>query len=394
MNHAGEVYPEGFPVDTLTGVGVGWEGLQAPPKALAIVGSHPATRELAPYEDPRFEIWLYNESPQKPEVYRRWDASFQMHKPEVYASEQNWVNKDHWAWLQQDHGDKRIWMMDADERVPNSVRYPIEEVQKLVPYKYLRSTPALALALAIHLGYREIWIYGSELSSNTEYGYQAINYAFWIGFAHGYGVDLHLECWQSEFNQPIYGYEGELQVPQSFFELRIDDIELSAELNQKAMETTGERFKDAVFDGKFEKAAEVSIKLQDIAIKAGEAAGALSEARRYSERTNPISRQEFERVSAQAQIDGDKAKSEMNHEGGKCEYVWNAWRQRGMTAPRDQFLQFVKQKTEYAFKVGWNVGVMRENLQYLNEYDNLITAAGGQRAVSQAEKVLNREIPA
>ena len=113
-------------------------------KKLAIVGSHPDTRELAPYQDDSYEVWLFNEAPQKPEVYPRWDKSFQMHKPEVYASEHNWVNQDHWNWLQQDHGDKTIWMIERDERVPNSQRYPIEEVRKLVPYKYLRSTPALA----------------------------------------------------------------------------------------------------------------------------------------------------------------------------------------------------------------------------------------------------------
>lgn len=123
-------------------------------KKLAIVGSHPATRENAPYDDDEFEIWLFNEAPQKPEVYRRWDQSFQMHKPEVYATHDNWVNKEHWNWLQQDHGDKTIWMMERDERVPNSKRYPLEDVLKLVPYHYLRSTPALALALAVTSGGR------------------------------------------------------------------------------------------------------------------------------------------------------------------------------------------------------------------------------------------------
>ena len=71
----------------------------------------------------------------------------------------------------------------------------------------------MGLALGIYLGYEEIWLYGSELSSNTEYTYQATNYAFWIGFAVGKGIDLHLECWHDEFFQPIYGYEGESADP-------------------------------------------------------------------------------------------------------------------------------------------------------------------------------------
>ena len=358
-------------------------------KKLAIVGSHPDTRENAPWDDPEFEIWLFNEAPQKPEIYKRWDNSFQMHRPEVYSSPDNWVNKEHWNWLQQDHGDNIIWMMERDERVPNSKKYPLDEVLALVPYKYLRSTPAMAVALAVYLGYERIDLYGSELSSNTEYGYQAINYAFWIGFAHGRGVDLRMECWQSEFNQPIYGYEGELQIPHDFFELRIEDTETPARVAKKAMDKVEQKMHDAMLKGKVDKVAELSVNLEGIANKAGEAAGALSEARRYAARTNPISRQEFERVSAQAQIDGEKAKEEMLHAGGKCEYVWNVWQQTGNGQALVQLRQFMKDKTEKAYDTGVALGKMRENAQYMNHYDDLVTASGGQRAVSQAERMRN-----
>src|SRR3970040_2154965 len=107
-------------------------------KRLAIVGSHPATRANAPWHDESFEVWLFNESAMKPEVYKRWDGLLQIHKEQVYASPTNWVNKDHWEWLQQDHGpDKRIWMQDVDPRVPNSVRYPLEEGWGLLPFPFL-----------------------------------------------------------------------------------------------------------------------------------------------------------------------------------------------------------------------------------------------------------------
>lgn len=386
MNHAGEVTPDGFPVDYLTGAGEKWEGRVVPPKSLAIVGSHPATRQLAPYEDPNFDIWLFNESPQKPEIYRRWDASFQMHKPEVYTSLENWVNKDHWEWLQQDHGDKTIWMMEVDPRVPNSKRYPIEEILAMTPYHYLRSTPAMALALAIHLGYRHIQIYGSELSSNTEYGYQAINFSFWIGFAHGYGVNLELRCWESEFfDQPLYGYEGEVQIPKESFEKRIEHLEDPAYLNSKALERVSSRLEDALYNGKFNKFPDLFPNFQSLAMTAGEANGALDEAKRYNERTNPISRQEFERVSAQAQMDAQKVRDQMKHLEGVCEYVFNVWKTTGNTEARNQLKHFAEKMKEAALETGRQTGIMRENLQYIAEYDDLVTAAGGSRAVNQAE---------
>jgi hypothetical protein len=349
------------------------------------VGSHPDTRENAPFDDPGYEIWLFNEAPQKPEIYKRWDASLQIHNEDVYTSETNWVNKDHWRWLQQDHGpDKRIFMQTADPRVPNSVRYPIEGVRALVPYKYLRSSPAMALALAIYLGYKDISIYGSELSSNTEFHYQAINYAFWIGFALGHGVDLKMECWQSEFNQRIYGYEGELQLDKEHFQEMFNEHKSLYNRKVKAVEKLKNKLEEAIIDNEFDRAGELSLEVETATINTGEVFGAMGEAERYAARTDHISRQEFERVSAQAQIDGEEHEKNVNHSAGKCEYVWNVWMQTGALEAKNQFRQFIKEKNDHAWKMGLSLGVFRENLAYQKEYDAQVTAAGGQRAVAQA----------
>ncbi|CAK0775157.1 conserved hypothetical protein [Gammaproteobacteria bacterium] len=365
----------------------GWG--EIPTRKLAIVGSHPATRENAPYDDPEWEIWLYNEAPQKTEVYKRWDACLQLHKPEVYSSLENWVNKGHWEWLQKDHG-KVIWMQEVDPKVPNSVRYPIEGVLDLVPYRYLRSSPALALALAIYLGYEEISLYGNELSSNTEYAYQATNLAFWIGFAHGRGIKLNLECWQSEFNQAIYGYEGELQIDAQFYEKRFDEYERAWTANDKTMTTIKNRLDAAMLERKYDKVGQLTIELQNAALATGETAGAVREAERYMRRSDPISRQEFERVSAQAQIDGDALREKMLHAGGKCEYVWNVWRQTGRMEALNQLRGFTREKVQFAYDMGAQLGIWKENLLYMSEYDKRVTALGGQRAVGQVVESFDR----
>ena len=361
-------------------------GVALPPlRSLAIVGSHPDSRENAPFDNPDYEILLFNEAPQKPEIYRRWDTCLQIHKPEVYTSETNWVNKDHWAWLQQDHGpDKRIFMQEADPRVPNSVRYPIEGIRELVPYKYLKSSPAMALALAIYLGYKNISLYGSDLSSNTEYHYQAINYAFWIGFAHGRGVNLDMQCWRSEFYQPIYGYEGELQLDRDHFISMYEEHQKVYKMKNKGLEKFKDRIKTAMLNSKYDKVGELSLGIETSAIATGESFGAMSEAKRYAERTDHISRQEFERVSAQAQLDGEAVEKLMNHEAGKCEYVWNVWQQTGRLEALEQLRMFMDQRTKYAFDMGKQLGIFRENIAFMNEYDARITAAGGPRAVTQA----------
>ena len=362
-------------------------GVVLPPlRSLAIVGSHPATRENAPFDDPNYEIWLFNEAPQKPEVYKRWDASLQIHQESVYATDTNWVNKDHWEWLQQDHGpDKRIFMLEADPRVPNAVRYSMEGVLAQTPRQYLRSSPAMALALAIYLGYKDISLYGSELTSNTEYHYQAVNYGYWVGFADGRpDVNLNLQCWQQEFNQPIYGLQGELQIESDHFLRVFNDHKKVYNMKKKGFDKLKDRLKRAMQESKFEKVGELSIALENAAIATGESFGAMNEAERYSERTDHVSRQEFERVSAQAQIDGEDLDKLMNHEGGKCEYVWNVWQMSGSLEALQQLRTFMDAKTELAFQTGKELGIFRENYAFMTEYDERIEAAGGRRAVAQA----------
>lgn len=362
---------------------MGSEGAEKPLRRLAIVGSHPDTRENAPFDDPDFEIWLFNEAPMKPEIYHRWDLCLQIHLPEVYTSAENWVNKDHWEWLQLDHGEgKRIMMHDVDPRIPNSAKYPLEGILKLIPWKYLRSSPAMALALGIYLDYDHIALYGSELTSNTEYRYQAINYAFWIGFALGRGIELDMQCWRNEFvYQPVYGYEGELQIDQGYFVNAHVDLEKRWKYKDNTYQKLQDKLDKELLEAKFDKVAQTALDLETCAINTGEAYGSMKEAERYSERTNQISRQEFERVAAQAQIDGELTARNKNIEWGKSEYVWNSWKQTGMVEAKNQFRAFVDKHTDLAFKEGEHLGIFRENMAYQGEYDKRIQAAGGERAV-------------
>ena len=353
-------------------------------RSLAIVGSHPDTRDNAPFDDPNYEIWLFNEAPQQEHIYKRWDSCLQIHIPEVYASETNWVNKGHWKWLQQDHGpDKRIFMLEADPRVPNSVRYPMEDVLAQTPRHYLRSSPAMALALAISLGYKDISLYGSELTSNTEFHYQASNLAYWIGFSDGRpDITLDLQCWQQEFNQRIYGMEGELQIDSDYFLKMFNEHQKVYKMKNKGMAKYKDKLAKAMQESKFDKVGEISLDFENMAIATGESFGMMSEAKRYSERTDHISRQEFEKVSAQAQLDGEATEKLMNHEAGKCEYVWNIWKTHGKLEALQQLRVFMDKRNELAFDVGKFLGVFRENMAYMNEYDERITAASGQNVVT------------
>ena len=80
-------------------------------KTVAIVGTHPDTRDNAPFDDPNIDIWVFNEVAgknvkQDDGSFRPWawrvDAVFQMHLPLIYRSLLNRSDPKHWEWLQKE----------------------------------------------------------------------------------------------------------------------------------------------------------------------------------------------------------------------------------------------------------------------------------------------------
>jgi hypothetical protein len=355
-------------------------------KKLAIVGTHPKTRDLAPFDDESFVIWVFNEAPQDP-FCKRWDGCFQLHKPEVYTSQLNMVNGTHWAWLQQDHGaNKTIWMQDRDARVPNSSRYPMDEIVQQIPgaspagQPFFTSTVSMALALGLYLGYEEIHVWGVDLSSGTEYAYQQLCWLYWCGVAKAIlGGRFVMHSGLQHFTARVYGYEGEVQIPGEHYQARVDfwnEEEKTRNIEAAKLRT---KYNAALSDFDPKRFGEFIEQAQDAALAWGEAAGALAEARMYAERTDPISRQQFERRGAQAQIDSEKNREEMFKAWGEMQYVFNSWAMTRDARAREQVKLFAEKMLKFAYNAGGNTGVWNENARYMGEYDNRVTAAGGER---------------
>ena len=97
-------------------------------------------------------------------------------------------------------------------------------------------------------------------------------------------------------------------------------------------------------------------------------AGRLREAQRYQ---TVYDRQEFERASAQAQIDGDPLKDRTWMAFGVFEYLWNGWKQT-QTAPfASQMLNMLERAVKLAYDTGCQVGTFWENLELLQYFDRL-----------------------
>lgn len=361
-------------------------------KKLAIVGSHPDTRDKAPWADKDFTIWVFNEAAQCNPIdtpddptkqwCKRWDASFQMHKPDIYTSPYNRSNSQHWEWLQKQHGDRPIYMQEQDTRVPNSVVYPLETAIGLSGEKYFTSSFAYALALADIAQFDYIEIYGSDLVSNTEYTYQSECFKFWIAYLRGRGRTVVMKCWPTAFIVPLYGYEGEVQLGAQYYQERIKLHNTAWQSADKNLSNVKKAILKHLEHKEWEKARDLIVSYREAALQAGILAGAMSEAERYvNYGDRAIYRQEYEHNMARAQKDGEEKKVLMYHMGGMVEYVWNIANQTGNPQAVKQLSEFIMTMGRHAYDTGAMKGVFVENETYMTLFDGLVKAAGGRKSL-------------
>ncbi len=349
-------------------------------KKLAIVGSGTQTRELAPFDDMSFDIWVFNEAANS-EWCKRWTACFQMHNKDIYAGH-NTKDPAHWNWLQQKH-NKPIYMQEVDPLIPDSVCYPLEAAKKLAGVNMFSTTFAYMAALAILQGYEVIKIYGVELSA-SEYEYQANGYLFWFGFLRGKlgdNVDsavLYLD--KNIFDVPFYGYEGSFSFSADYFSNRVNVLDSEWGASERNLQNVKRAIERAVHNNEYEKAQSLVIRYQTAALACGELAGALAEAERYKAfGDRSADRGGFEFAAATAQKNGEEKRPLIWHYGGMVEYVWNIWKQTKSAQAANQMMGFIEKMGQCAYDTGANLGMYKENLFYLVKYDEMAQANGGKK---------------
>lgn len=205
-------------------------------KTVAIVGSDWMTGPWAPWGET--EVWgmnmLHGVPWYKVEDTARW---YQIHPKSYFIT----FNKGtHWKWLKEDHGFP-IYMQQILDDVPNSMQYPLHEIQnKLLGNlcrgekkvkKLFSSTMCYQIAQALYEDYKLIEIYGINLAEKGEYAHQREAMAYWIGKADGMGVEIWLPETCALLVQPLYGYDeirsgitGEIIQPPSELSLADADI--------------------------------------------------------------------------------------------------------------------------------------------------------------------------
>lgn len=189
--------------EVVTTAGAGPLRLAAPAtKRIAFCGFWEVTRDMAPVNDPSWEIWGCNHGfPYLPRLTgsteTRWDVWFDVHdpawsaktmKPEVWADMERFLKTRH---------GKPIFMQKHYPEYPDSVPFPLDEIEARFPVtanrewqRYNTNALTYAISLALLRGVTELAIYGADMRGDEEYAAQRPAVEYWLGRAEGMGVKL------------------------------------------------------------------------------------------------------------------------------------------------------------------------------------------------------------
>ena len=348
------------------------------------------------------DVWLFNEARSNPVNHvwaKRADVIFQMHEEAIWRNPENRNDPNHLHWLNTQI-DTVIYMQEQYPDVPASVCFPLDEIVDRFKVRYFTSSVSYAIALACYKGYKRIELYGVEMETDTEYQYQRDGVTLWIGVALGLGIDVDAHI--GIFDQPLYGYEGEVVLPYEAFGKRVDElmprvIDQTAKYKAAAvnMESALNEMLDTDNRPSVQKCSDA---LLDIGTQLGIADGARQENERYKGKADSMrnaageflfSRQEFESSAKNLHDRAVNQIAGMNGVGGQLDLIMNSIAASARNSPkRKKMIAQCKQIFNRYFMFNNQAAVYRgaaqENMRYMSVLDKHIRAAGG----SKAEEVL------
>jgi hypothetical protein len=172
------------------------------PLKIALIGTAPSSRMLAPFNDPSWKIWAC--SPGNQNVFPRVDAWFELHGTNLLWPANEHYGRPYIEWLKQQKFP--IYMQDQ-RLVPNAITYPKDEMLKEFGPYFFTSSFAWMMALAMKMGAKEVALFGIDMASKDEYILQRSGGHYFIveGARRGCKVWAPFE---SDIMQPpsLYGY--------------------------------------------------------------------------------------------------------------------------------------------------------------------------------------------
>lgn len=156
----------------------------AAPLKVALIGTAPSSRMLAPYNDPTWQIWGC--SPGNMNTLPRVDLWFELHSNLLWPEHENY-GKPYIEWLKVQPFP--VFMQDQSQ-VARATTFPKNEMVALFGDSFFTSSFTWMMALAIAKGATEIALYGIDMASRDEYIRQRPGFFFFKYLAEQRGIKV------------------------------------------------------------------------------------------------------------------------------------------------------------------------------------------------------------
>jgi hypothetical protein len=172
------------------------------PLKIAIIGTAPSSRMLAPFNDPSWTIWACSAGNQN--SLPRVDCWFEIHANLLWPEHEHF-GRPYLDWLNQQSFP--IFMQD-NSLVPRAQAFPRDELIREFGPWFFTSSFAWMMAKAIKDGAKEIGLWGVDMASRDEYILQRGGGHFFIREAMQRGITVHVPK-ESDLAQPpaLYGFD-------------------------------------------------------------------------------------------------------------------------------------------------------------------------------------------
>lgn len=200
----------------------------APPLKVALVGTAPSSRMLAPYSDPSWQIWGC--SPGNMGTLPRVDIWFEVHGNLLWPENKHY-GEPYINWLNQQAFP--IYMQNQS-LVPRATPLPKKElVAEFGPY-FFTSSFAWMMAMAMYKGAKEIALYGIDMASRDEYILQRPGAYYFFMEAKRRGIRMTAP-YESDIMQPpgLYGFSEVTQYGRKLLARKVELDQRVAQLKQQ-----------------------------------------------------------------------------------------------------------------------------------------------------------------
>lgn len=172
------------------------------PLKVAMIGTAPSSRDLAPYNDPTWKIWGC--SPGNMNSCPRVDLWFELHSNLMWKEHEHY-GKPYLEWL-----NKQAFpiYMQNNSLVPRAMPFPWFEMVQEFGRDFFTSSFSWMMALAIVQGAQEIALYGIDMASRDEYIRQRPGFYYFKRRAEERGIIVSAPH-ESDIMQPpaLYAYQ-------------------------------------------------------------------------------------------------------------------------------------------------------------------------------------------